>query len=93
MIYFHFTLEKVYINLTNVPNQFKVRISSFCLTTKYFNVYIKKNNQLLKKGWKGVTTINTNNLFNIIDEKHCILSYKAGHSFKYGERTKGKTKM
>jgi len=70
MIYFHFTLEKVYINLTNVPNQFKVRISSFCLTTKYFNV--KKKN-LLKNGWKGGTTINTNNLFNISNKKHCIV--------------------
>lgn len=69
MIYFHFTLEKVYINLTNVPNQFKVRISSFCLTTKYFNV--KKN--LLKNGWKGGTTINTNNLFNVSNKKHYIV--------------------
>lgn len=47
--------------------------------------------KLLKNGWKGVTTIN-NNLFNIIGKKHCIISYKAGHSFKYRKRTKGKSK-
>lgn len=39
-----------------------------------------------------MTTINNNNIFNIIEKKHCIMSYKAGHSFNYRERTKGKSK-